>query len=168
MERWVPGELRLKANRYHRLSTFWAFAAAPDPAALVHEITAALKPGGYLYIDEIWANDAASARQLACASSLWQDNLCFRRKGEVLNLFARELEFRSANEANRLVKGDIRDGLAHAQEVTQKLKQVPDDIRKHRLIALTKELQRVVVLFDALDRGAVTATRLVFHKKKEL
>jgi len=66
------------------------------------------------------------------------------------------------------VKGDIRDGLAHAQEVTQKLKQVPDDIRKHRLIALTKELQRVVVLFDALDRGAVTATRLVFHKKKEL
>jgi hypothetical protein len=63
LERWVPGEQRLKANRYHRLSTFGAFAAAPDPAALVHEITAALKPGGYLYIDEIWANDAASARQ---------------------------------------------------------------------------------------------------------
>ena len=164
----MPGELRLKARRYYRLATFWAFAAAPDPAALVHEITAALKPGGYLYIDEIWANDAASARQLACASSLWQDNLCFRRKGEVLNLFARELEFRSANEANRLVKSDIRDGLAHAQEVTQRLKQVPDDIRKHRLIALTKELQRVVVLFDALDRGAVTATRLVFHKKNEI
>ena len=167
LERWVPGEQRLKANRYHRLSTFGAFAAAPDPAALVHEITAALKPGGYLYIDEIWANDAASARQFACASSLWQDNLCFRRKGEVLNQFARVLEFLSANEANRLVKADIRDGLAHAQLVTQKLKQVPEDIRKQRLIALTKELQRVVVLFDALDRGALSATRFVFHKKNE-
>jgi hypothetical protein len=168
MERWVPGEQRLKANRYHRLSTFWAFAAAPDPAALVEEITAALKPGGYLYIDEIWANDSASARQLACASSLWQDNLCFRRKGEVLTLFARELDFRSVNEASRLVKSDIRDGLVHAREVTQKLKQVPDEIRKRRLIALTQELQRGVVLFDALDRGAVMATRLVFHKKKKL
>lgn len=167
-ERWVPGELRLKANRYHRLSTYWAFSATRDVAALVKEITSALKPGGYLYIDEIWANDAASARQLACATSLWQDSLCFPRKGEVLNLFAKELEFRAANEANRLVKGDIRDGLAHAQFVAQKLKQVPENVRKQRLIALTKELQRAVVLFDALDRGAVTATRLVFHKKNEL
>jgi hypothetical protein len=59
-------------------------------------------------------------------------------------------------------------GLVHAQTVAQKLKQIPEPMRKQRLIALTLELQRAVVLFDALDREVVCATRHVFYKKNEI
>ena len=167
LERWKPGTPALKANRYHSLSMFGAFAAAQDVKIFASEVRASLKAGGYLYVDEIWANDKASAARVAVAASLWQDELCYRSKGEVIALLAHELELRSTNEANRLVKGDIREGLVKAQIVAQKLKLIPEPMRKQRLIALTQELQRAVVLYDALDRELVTATRYIFHKKAD-
>jgi hypothetical protein len=86
----------------------------------------------------------------------------------VITPFLAELELRSTNEANRLVKGDIRNGLVHAQQVAQELKKIPEPMRKQRLIALTQELQRAVILYDALDRGAIVATRFVLHKKADI
>ena len=168
LERWKPGAPLLKANRYHRLSTYGAFAAAKDVGAFAREVSDAIKPGGYLYVDEIWANDAGSAQKLAGAACLFPSDVCYRNKGEVLTNLSRELELRSTNEANRLVKSDIRNGLVHAQTVAQKLKQIPEPMRKQRLIALTLELQRAVVMYDALERDAIVATRYVFYKKPEI
>lgn len=167
LERWRPGQPALKANRYHRLCLYGAFSAVDNVEAFASEISAALKPGGFLYIDEVWANDRASARVLASACALWPTNQCYKVKGEVLGFLSRELELRSTNEANRLVKGDIRNGLVHAQSVAAKLKQIPEPTRKQRLIALTQELQRAVVMYDALERSAIVSTRFVFQKPKK-
>lgn len=167
LDRWETAKPKLKANRYHRLSLYGAFSAVADVESFAAEASAALKEGGYLYIDELWANDKASGHALATATSLLPTELCYRAKGEVLGVFERELELRSTHEANRLVKGDIRNGLVHAQTVAQMLKQIPEPTRKQRLIALTMELQRAVVLYDALERGTIVATRYMFHKPKK-
>jgi hypothetical protein len=167
LERWTPGQPALKANRFHRLCLYNAFSAVTDVDVFATEVSAALKPGGFLYLDEIWANDRASAKVLASACSLWPGAQSYKAKGEVLGLLGRELELRSTNEANRLVKADIRNGLVHAQSVAQKLKQIPEPSRKQRLIALTQELQRAIVMYDALERQAIVATRFIFQKPKK-
>jgi len=167
LERWKPGQLALKAKRYHRLCLYNAFSAVTDVDAFATEVSAALKPGGFLYLDEVWANDRASAKVLASACSLWPGNQSYKGKGDVLGLLGRELELRSTNEANRLVKADIRNGLVHAQSVAQKLKQIPEPNRKQRLIALTQELQRAIVMYDALERETIVATRFIFQKPKK-
>ena len=167
-ERWDEAKPILKPKRYHRLSAYGAFAATKNLESLAAELCAALRPGGVLYIDEIWSNDRSSAQALASATSIWPNERCFRSKGDVLGLLERGLELRSTLEANRLVKGDIRNGLMHAQTVAQKLKQIPEPTRKQRLIALTLELQRAVVLYDALERDAVVATRYIFQKAKDI
>jgi hypothetical protein len=167
LERWKPGHQTLKAKRYHRLCLYGAFSAVENVEAFAQEVAASLKPGGFLYIDEIWANDRSQAKVLASACSLWPGNFTYKVKGEIVGLMSRELELRSANEANRLVKSDIRNGLVHAQSVAQKLKQIPEPSRKQRLIALTQELQRAVVMYDALERDAIVATRFIFQKPKK-
>lgn len=168
LERWKPGEPRLKANRYHALSTYGAFAAAGDVAGFAREVVDAVKPGGYLFVDEIWANDPVSATKLANATSLWQDALRFRFRNEVVNHLTKGLELRASSEACASIKVEIRDALSQAQVLHHKLKQIPEAVRKQRVLALSQELQRAVLLFDALDRGAVSATRLVFQKRNTI
>lgn len=167
LERWTPGSPVLKAKRYHRLIAYGAFAAVTQAASFAKELSEALKPGGYLYVDEIWAEDSATGRSIAREASLLPREMCYRRKTEVLEALCVGLELRSTNEANRLVKSDIRNGLVHAQLVAQKLKLIPEPLRKQRLIALSNELRRAVILYDALDRDVVAATRYMFHKKPD-
>lgn len=167
LERWTPGSPVLKAKRYHRLITYGAFAAVDQVASFVKELSEALKPGGYLYVDEIWAEDAAEGRAIAREASLLAREMCYRRKAEVIGALSATLELRSTSEANRLVKRDIRDGLVGAQMIAQKLKLIPEPLRRQRLIALSNELQRAVVLYGALDRDVVVATRYMFHKKAD-
>lgn len=166
LERWQPGQVLLKPNRFHRLCLYNAFSAATDADAFALEVAASIKEGGVLYVDELWSNGGASARALTSACLPWPTEQCFRAKGEILSLLSRSLELRSTKEATRMVKSDIRDGLVHAQSVAQKLKQIPEPNRKQRLIALTQELQRAVVMYDALEREAIVATRFIFQKAK--
>lgn len=165
LDRWQPGEAVLKANRYHRLSMYNAFSAARHPEAFASEVAASLRAGAVLYVDELWSNDRGSASALAAACMPWPTDQCFRTKTEVVGLLSRELELRSTKEATRMVKSDIRDGLLHAKDVAQRLKQIPEPMRKQRLIALTQELQRAVVMYDALEREAIVATRYIFQKQ---
>jgi hypothetical protein len=160
---WTPTD-RLAAGRYQGISTLWAFSAVADVQALAREIAAALAPGGILCIDELWAASHADGQALGQALALWRNDLLFPDRAAVIEALSAHLTIEGATDRSAGLRVEIRDALIKGEGIRSRLRVLPDEARRQRLPALARELHRALVLFDALDRGRLTASRHVFRK----
>lgn len=163
LQRWSPSD-RFAADRYQGISTLWAFAAVPDIHALAREMASALAPGGVLCIDEIWAASRADGQALGHAMALWREDLLFPDRAVVIDALSAVLKCEGEADRSAGLRIDIRDALISGEGVRNRLRVLPDEVRRQRLPALARELHRALVLFDALDRGRLTASRHIFRK----
>lgn len=154
----------LEAGRYTCISTLWALAAVPEPPVLAAQLANAVQPGGELWLDELWVTDAEVGRRLGGALGLWRGDLVFPKRKKVLEALFGKLVLREVTERASDLKVEIRDALANGQDVGLRMKTLPDEVRRHRVPALARELQRALVLFDALNRGQVSVSRHIFQK----
>jgi hypothetical protein len=163
LQRWTPSD-RLAAGRYQGISTLWAFSAVADVQALAREFASALAPGGILCIDEIWAASHADGQALGQALALWRNDLLFPDRAAVIEALSAHLKIEGATDRSAGLRVEIRDALINGEGIRNRLRVLPDEVRRQRLPALARELHRALVLFDALDRGRLTASRHVFRK----
>jgi hypothetical protein len=158
------GTAALEAGRYTSISTLWALAAVREPSAFAAHLADALRPGGELCLNELWVTDPEVGRRLGGALGLWRRDLVFPKRKKVLEALFGKLVLREVTERASDLKVEIRDALANGQHVRMQMKNLPDEVRRHRVPALARELQRALVLFDALNRGQVAASRHIFQK----
>jgi len=166
---WAPPKLELRAERYHGLMAFRALSAAPDPAPVAKALADAVKPAGRLYSDELYAPDPSVAALIAQAIAGPGQKFFFHAHDAAMEGFAAgNLESRSKSTANEQLLNDIREGLARSQDMAQQLKAIPQPYRKQRMTAFADELQRAAVLYQALEKGLVTAVRTIHYKARTL
>lgn len=166
---WNPEKPELQADRYHSLiaSRALSFGATLEP--IVKAFTKAVKPGGQLYVDELYAADPSVSALIAQATASPGQKLCIHPQEDVMKALKGEaLELRSSASANESLMEAIHKGLTRGQEIAQLLKTVPQPFRKQRMVAFANELQRAAVLYQALEKGLVTATRSIHYKAREL
>lgn len=160
----LDGGLRLVTGRYHGVSTSWALSAVNDPAAFALMLADSLQPGGRLMLHELWCETEAAGRRLGGTLGLWRDDLVLPARQKVLASLSGCLVLREARECAGALKDDIRDALVRGQGVLHRMQDLPDEARRHCMPALARELQRALVLFDAIDRGLLTASLHVFER----
>ena len=165
---WDSANPTFPAERYHSLIAFrpLMFNASPEP--VLKALAGAMKPGGQLYIDELHASDPSVAALIAQSIAAPGQKLTLHPAEATKLLQAEGMELRSTATANDQLAAEILAGLARGQEIAQLLKTVPKPFRKQRLSAFTDELQRAAVLYQALDRGLVTAIRTIHRKSSAL
>lgn len=151
-------------GRYSRISTRWALAAVTDPAGLATQLASALQPGGELHLDELWVTDADVGRRLGGVLGLWRADLAFPKRKKVLESLFGQLVLREVTERASALKREIRDALADREDMQLRMKNLPDEVRRLRAPALARELERALILFDALNRGQVAASRHIFQR----
>jgi hypothetical protein len=160
-----PARIDLKQGRYHGLISVGAVGLSADPQPAILALAQSIRPGGYLFVDELCAADPAVARLISQGLS---------RAGETLHLHAPQvlsqgfanasLQLRAQVAANPALIASVRHGMEHGQAIAQILKNLPEPFRKQRMMAFADELKRCAVLFQALERGLVTAVRTTYSK----
>jgi hypothetical protein len=166
---WTPAKPELKADRYHSLIAAHAFAYAPAIEPLAKVLATAVKGGGQLYVDEFYAADPSVSALIAQGTASPGQQLTIHPQDAVMQaLKAAGLELRSSASASEPLMAAIFKGLTRGQEIAQILKTVPQPFRKQRMLAFANELQRTAVLYQALDKGLVTATRSIHYKPRQL
>jgi hypothetical protein len=166
---WSPDKPALRADRYHGLIAARAFSASADPAATAAALAAAVKPGGRLFIDDLYAPDPSVAALVAQAIATPNAKLTLHSSTPLMEtLEAAKFEPRAKVVVNDQLMRAIRAGLAQATTIATRLKAIPQPFRKQRLEAFADELQRVTVLHHALEKGLVTAMRTIHYKAREL
>lgn len=166
---WDPNKIQMPAARYHGLVCAGAISLAPNLADAVQSLTAAVKPGGFLFIDEIFATDPSAAALIAQGIARATEKLHLRPQDEIVKaLQGASLELRSNAASAEPVMDAIRKGLLGGKDIAQILTTIPAPFRKQRMMAFVGELQRAAVLFQALEKGLATAARLIFRKAGDL
>ena len=166
---WDPEKPEFQPDRYHSLiaSRALSFGATVEP--IVKALAKAVKPGGQLYVDELYATDPSVSALIAQATASPGQKLHLHAHDAVMQALKGEaLEMRSSAPANEPLMDEIRKGLTHGQEIAQLLKTVPQPFRKQRMVAFANELQRAALLYQALEKGLVTSTRSIHYKAREL
>jgi hypothetical protein len=165
-EAWYPAAPELRAGRYHGLIASGAFGASADAGRLAKVLAAGLKSRGQIVVDEIYAEDTAAAALIAQGVRGPSGAPTIHAFGAVAGALAAagfEPKWKVA-VTDRLI-ASIATGLTNAQEIAQRLKEIPQPFRKQRMTAYADELQRTAVLHQALQRGLVTAVRTKHGKK---
>lgn len=166
---WNPEKLELQVERYHSLIATRAMSCAADLDAFVKALAKAVKPSGQLYVDELYAKDPSVAALIGQSIAAPGQKLHLHPQDAAMQALKSEnLELRSSASANELLLDAIRTGLTRGQEIAQLLKDIPQPFRKQRLSAFASELQRAAVLYQALDKGLVTAVRSIHYKPRAL
>lgn len=161
--RW-PAPQALGTGQYQCIATLWGFAATRDTRGFAAEVSGALGPGGRLCIDELWSTGGDEDGVLGQTLALWQGDLVFKDRSAVIDLLSQTLELEDEIDRTVALKVNLRDALLHGEGVRMRLQEMPDALRRTRLPALARELHRAVMLFDALDRGVLTAGRVTFRR----
>lgn len=151
--------------RYHSLIAVRAMSCCTAAEPLLKALAAAVKPGGQLFLEELHANDPSVGALVAQSISPPSQKLALHpTELAARTLQAEGLELRSTATVNEQLAAIIRAGLTRGQEIAQLLKTVPQPFRKQRLHAFAAELQRAAVLYQALDRGLLTAVQTIHRK----
>ena len=162
---WNPAALELQADRYRNVVAQRALSLCANPAAAVATLVAAVKAGGRLVIDDLYAADPSVAALVAQGIAGPGHKLALHPATLVMEaLKAQALELRANVVANDQLMVAIRAGLSQAVDIAHRLKVIPQPFRKQRMIAFADELQRAVVLHQALEKGLVTSMRTVHGK----
>ena len=166
---WDTAKPAFTGDRYHSLIAARAMSCCASPEPLLKALASAVKPGGQLFVEELHANDSSVAALVAQAISPPSQKLTLHPTDlAARTLQAEGLEVRSTATVSEQLAQIIHAGLARGQEIAQLLKSVPQPFRKQRLRAFTDELQRAAVLYQALDRGLVTAVQTIHRKPAAL
>ncbi len=166
---WNPEKPDFQADHYDGLIASRAISFASQVEPVVKALAKAIKPGGQLYVDELYAADPSVSALIAQATASPGQKLCIHPQDAVMQaLKEAALELRSSAPANEPLMDAIHKGLTRGQEIAQLLKAVPQPFRKQRMVAFANELQRAAVLYQALEKGLVTATRSIHYKPREL
>lgn len=166
---WDPPIPALQAKRYHGLIVAGALSLATSTAPLIKAIAGAVKDGGQLFVDALYAKDLSVGALVAQSIASPGQTLTLHTQAAVMDGLKKEgLELRSSAPADAQLIETIHKGLTRGQEIAQLLKAVPPPYRKQRLLAFTNELQRAAVLYQALERGLVTAVRTIHAKPRKL
>jgi SAM-dependent methyltransferase len=166
---WDPARPELKAGRYHGFMALRALSAAADPLPVAAALANTVKPGGRLFVDELYAPDPSVAALVAQAIAAPGQKMFFHPHATVMDALAEaKLESRSKANANEQLLDVVRKGLARSQDIAQQLKAIPQPFRKPRMTAFADELQRAAILHQALEKGLVTAIRTIHYKARDL
>jgi hypothetical protein len=162
---WNPARPDLKAARYDSLIAARAFAFSGAPERLCVALAAAVKPGGLLFVDELYAADLLVAALVARTTAL-PDRKRYLHSYDAVTQGLEEggLELRSTATATDQLLAAIKAGLARGQDLAERLTTIPEPFRMQRLTALRDEMQRAAGLSQALDRGLATAIRTLHRK----
>lgn len=164
-----PAQPDLRADRYHALMALRAVSASPDPFVAAKALAAAVKPGGRLFVDELFVADPSVAALIAQGIAGPNQKLALHAQAPVFDtLKNQKLEPRARTDVGEQLMADIRAGLAKSVGIAQRLKEIPKPFRKPRMSAFADELQRAAVLHQALEKGLVTAVRTLHYKTREL
>ena len=166
---WDPAKPEFTADRYHSLFAIRAMSRCTALEPFLKALAGAVKPGGQLFAEELHANDPSVAALIAQSIAGPGQKLTLHAAETAARTLQNEgLELRSTATVNEQLAAAIHAGLARGQEIAQLLKTVPQPFRRQRLRAFTDELQRAAVLYQALDRGLVTAIRTIHRKSSAL
>lgn len=162
---WDSQKIQMPSARYHGLVCAGAIALTPNLQNTVQSLTSAVKPGGFLFIDEIFVADPSAATLIAQGIARSGEKLHLRPQDEITKaLQDASLELRSNVSCSDLLMDSIRKGLLGGKDIAQILTTIPAPFRKQRMMAFVGELQRAAVFYQALDKGLATAARLVCRK----
>jgi len=151
-------------GHYQSIATVWGFAAISDIRSFAGELCDALAPGGRLCLDELWSTGGEEGKALGQTLALWRDDLVFKDRRTVVEVLTQTLTLEDEADQTIALKVDLRDALIHGAGIRMRLQEMPESVRRSRLPALARELHRAVMLFDALDRGMLTAGKMTFRK----
>lgn len=166
---WKPHQPDFKSDRYHGFLAIWTIAQDAAPEKVAKALAAALKGGGQIYVDELYAADPSAGALVAQAIACPGEKLVLHPQDAVRRALTEAgLQQRSIMDAAPALMEAIRNGLTRGQDIARLLKALPEAVRKQRLLAFTNELQRAAVLFQALHKGLVTATRSIHIKPRQL
>jgi hypothetical protein len=141
----------------------FSFVARPDP--LCQTLAAAIKPGGLLFVDELYAADMLVAALVARTTALPDQKRYLHGYDAVTQGLADGgLELRSTATTTDQLLPEVKAGLTRGQQLADFLTTIPEPFRRQRLTALRDELERAAGLSHALDRGLVTAIRTLHRK----
>lgn len=166
---WQTQKPEFKTDRYHGLLAIGAIAQGAAPEMVAGALAAALKGGGQVYVDELHAADPSAGALVAQAIACPGEHLVLHPQDAMRRALSEAgLQQRSIMDAAPALMDAIRNGLTHGQDIARLLKGLPEAVRKQRLLAFTNELQRAAVLFQALHKGLVTATRSIHIKPRKI
>lgn len=162
---WDPKKPELPAARYDGLMALRAVSASPDPVIATKALAAAVKPGGRIFIDELYASDPSAAALVAQGIAGPTSKIALHDQRAVLEtLEGEKLEPRATSVVNEQMMAVIRAGLSQAVAVAQSLRAIPQPFRRQRMSAFADELQRAATLHQAIEKGLVTALRTIHYK----
>ena len=159
-----PAPQPLGKAHYQSITTAWSFSATSDIRSLAGAFSDALAPGGRLCVDELWSTGGEEGRALGQTLALWRNDLVFKDRRAVVDVLTQTLTLEEEADQTIVLKVDLRDALLHGAGIRKKLQEMPEAVRRSQLPALARELHRAIMLFDALDRGVLTAGKLTFRK----
>jgi hypothetical protein len=162
---WNPARPELKAGHYDSLiaARAFTFVARPDP--LCQTLAAAIKAGGLLFVDELYAADMLVAALVARTTALPDQKRYLHGYDAVTQGLADGgLELRSTATTTEQLLAEVKAGLARGEQLADFLTTIPEPFRRQRLTALRDELERAAGLSHALDRGLITAIRTLHRK----
>ena len=166
---WQPQQPDFKSDRYHGFLAIGTIAQGVAPETVVNALAGALKGGGQIYVDELHAADPSAGALVAQAIACPSERLVLHQQDATRRALTEAgLQQRSIMDAAPALMDAIRSGLTRGQDIARLLKALPEAVRKQRLVAFTNELQRAAVLFQALHKGLVTATRSIHVKPRKI
>ena len=160
-----PAQIDLKPGRYHGLMSFGTFALSGDFEATANSLAQSVRPGGYLYVDELFAADPSVALLVGQGIGCHGETAHLHPHQAVASaLTTATLQLRSQSTASASLMASLRDELDRSQAIALVLKTLPEPFRKQRMMAYVDELKRAAVLYQSLERGLVTAVHCVYSK----
>lgn len=165
---WNPARPDFESSHYDSLIAWRAFSFVATTDRFCQTLAAAVKPGGLLFVDELYAADMLVAALVARTIATPDRKRYLHGYDAVTQGLADcGLELRSTATTTDHLLGDVRAGLARGQQLADVLTTIPEPFRMQRLTALRDEMQRAAGLAQALDRGLATAIRTLHRKPSD-
>jgi hypothetical protein len=163
---WDPQKLAIQPARYHGLAALGAISLTPNLSDTIQVLAEAIKPGGFLSVDEVFVSDPSAAALIGQGIARPGEKLHLRSaesvsKGFVGGAF---MDMRSNVQTGPFIMEAIRTGLKSGRDIAQILTTIPKPFRKQRMTAFVGELQRAAVLYQALEKGLATTARMIFRQ----
>lgn len=162
---WDPQKISIPPARYHGLVAMGAISLTPNLSDAIQALAEAIKPGGFLCIDEIYVNDPSAAALIGQGIAYPGEKLFLRPQDGISKSFIGAfMDLRGNVPTGDLLMAAIREGLKGGKDVAQILTTIPNPFRKQRMTAFVNELQRAAVLYQALEKGLATAARSIYRQ----
>ena len=164
---WNPEAPGFRSNRYHALLAANALSSVDDLSTTAGALCDSLKPGGLLFVSDIWAADDSVAALLPQGSDkLCRDAIYDPLPSAMAALTGAGLQQRTQVDVSAVLRETIRLGLLRAQGIASKFNGIPVVVRKQRMLAFADELKRISLSHLALGDGMLKSTYSIFRKPR--